>query len=397
MSEDDEADGVVFVDPPQDLLCGICHEIARDAHVTDDCGHLFCKRCIDEALAHAERCPVCRKPRCVTRRDLRASRQIGGLAVRCANPPCAWEGEAAGAPKHAAGCAHRPQPCGFAAVGCPARVSQAAQADHDETQLRPHLQLVVAEAAAASGRLRDADRQRREMLSSIESLREEITTLKDLARQQRDDMAALQVSAEKERASMRGDVLELRRNFFWPRAGSSFCGTVTGQGFGHRWRPQPYGTTPVQGAFELSDDGMTATKAYPGWGTVCHLSGLCRGKHALRFLVHAQCSTYVASTVMIGVTVDTYSTGRHLGNTETAWSFQGNGFRWDGVQCYAYGSACESGDVLGMTVDLDEGVLSFSRNGHDFGVAFYDVRGLVYPAASLCTKGHSITLLVEDP
>lgn len=50
-----------------------------------------------------------------------------------------------------------------------------------------------------------------------------------------------------------------------------------------------------------------------------------------------------------------------------------------------YGALWSAGDVIGCAIDLDEGTVSFMRNGCDLGVAFTDVRRLqaYFPAVSL--------------
>ena len=54
---------VTFVHPvSEDYQCHICLNAARDAVVTEHCGHLFCRQCISKALEQKNECPVDRLP-----------------------------------------------------------------------------------------------------------------------------------------------------------------------------------------------------------------------------------------------------------------------------------------------------------------------------------------------
>uniref|UniRef100_A0A3B4UTL7 RING-type domain-containing protein n=1 Tax=Seriola dumerili TaxID=41447 RepID=A0A3B4UTL7_SERDU len=43
------------------LTCSICMEMFEDP-VTTDCGHSFCKKCLDLCHEYAHLCPMCKKP-----------------------------------------------------------------------------------------------------------------------------------------------------------------------------------------------------------------------------------------------------------------------------------------------------------------------------------------------
>ncbi len=49
-----------FITEPDDLKCLICHEVARDPKQHEDCGKLFCEKCI-EKYGKDKPCPNCRK------------------------------------------------------------------------------------------------------------------------------------------------------------------------------------------------------------------------------------------------------------------------------------------------------------------------------------------------
>ena len=48
--------------PPDDLLCLICHSVARDPQQINCCGKLLCKVCLEDHKRYSRTCPQCRKP-----------------------------------------------------------------------------------------------------------------------------------------------------------------------------------------------------------------------------------------------------------------------------------------------------------------------------------------------
>ncbi|XP_058956271.2 E3 ubiquitin-protein ligase RNF123 [Pocillopora verrucosa] len=76
-----------------------------------------------------------------------------------------------------------------------------------------------------------------------------------------------------------------------------------------------------------------------------------------------------------------------VGDTNDSFAYDGHRVRKWNVSTAKYGEEWMAGDVVGCFIDLDQGVISYSRNGHFLGVAFDNVQygpGLAYfPAASL--------------
>ena len=90
-----------FLNPPPDrLLCNICQFPCRDAQQTHECGHLYCKSCINKLMTSAtvsHACPVCRQEPFTIFSQLKDDREIKTLKVYCPNKSdgCAWIGELA--------------------------------------------------------------------------------------------------------------------------------------------------------------------------------------------------------------------------------------------------------------------------------------------------------------
>lgn len=100
---DDEIDfdQEIFIDQDvcADFVCGICMTIADDCMMcipkgTDDCGHLFCKNCLDIwKKTNAQKCPTCNAilDNVHSVKSNWHQRAIAALKVKC--DECDWEGE----------------------------------------------------------------------------------------------------------------------------------------------------------------------------------------------------------------------------------------------------------------------------------------------------------------
>ena len=69
-----------FVDTPADrVICNICHLPSRDPYLSECCGHLFCKSCLDnvkKASTITNDCPVCRDEEFTTFRNKAIDREV---------------------------------------------------------------------------------------------------------------------------------------------------------------------------------------------------------------------------------------------------------------------------------------------------------------------------------
>ena len=84
--------------PPDRLVCKICHLPSRDPYLSVCCGHVFCKSCLDnikKATAITNACPVCRDEEFVTFPNKAVDREVKQLHTYCTNKKkgCEWQGE----------------------------------------------------------------------------------------------------------------------------------------------------------------------------------------------------------------------------------------------------------------------------------------------------------------
>lgn len=63
----------------QNLECPICIEPFKNAHMVPECGHHFCKKCIEDALQNCNNeCPICRS-KITSKRGLRQGKLISRI------------------------------------------------------------------------------------------------------------------------------------------------------------------------------------------------------------------------------------------------------------------------------------------------------------------------------
>jgi len=111
--------GYRFVNtPPDRVVCVICHLPSRDCRLSECCGHVFCKSCLDEtkALGYSA-CPMCKEIKFVTFSNKQIDREVKSLHVFCTNKEkgCDWQGELNDIKSHLGGS----NSCGFGEVKCP--------------------------------------------------------------------------------------------------------------------------------------------------------------------------------------------------------------------------------------------------------------------------------------
>lgn len=76
------------------LECGLCHLVPRDPWQSVGCGHMFCKRCLEEGkFLNSDFCPVDLKET-KYHKDRACGREVLALPVYCLNRSsgCAWKG-----------------------------------------------------------------------------------------------------------------------------------------------------------------------------------------------------------------------------------------------------------------------------------------------------------------
>ena len=104
--------------PPDRVICVICNLPSRNPHLSECCGHVYCKSCIDKTKASSyTACPMCADAKFVTFCNKQIDREVKQLKVYCTNKKkgCKWVDELKDITCH-----HESSDgCQFEAVSCP--------------------------------------------------------------------------------------------------------------------------------------------------------------------------------------------------------------------------------------------------------------------------------------
>lgn len=92
-----------FVEQEQDLNCVICQLPCKEAYLSNCCGQLYCKSCLEQFKREEENfcCPICKK-KFEAQVDKKIDRKIRSLEIYCPNKEdgCQWKGEINNLKKH---------------------------------------------------------------------------------------------------------------------------------------------------------------------------------------------------------------------------------------------------------------------------------------------------------
>jgi hypothetical protein len=97
---------------PDDLQCGICHDLLDGAVQTPCCGGLSCRQCIEAVAATTNACPYCRATVLYADkilRDVRVERAAACFVRPCKYDVCGYRGKRDELKAHMAACDKRPK------------------------------------------------------------------------------------------------------------------------------------------------------------------------------------------------------------------------------------------------------------------------------------------------
>eukprot|EP01041_Mallomonas_annulata_P001258 gene1258-2435_t len=143
----------------------------------------------------------------------------------------------------------------------------------------------------------------------------------------------------------------------------------------------------------LSDDGLTAS--YTGddcWSTVLGTQAVTCGVCSWELRVTQSSTAYI----FVGVARSSADLHTFLGGCGNGWGFIGEQALYHNREkVKVYGDAFSSGDIIGVLLDLNNGTLSFTRNGKTLGVAFDKIYGELFPAVAFYNVGQEVEIVVE--
>jgi SPRY domain len=142
----------------------------------------------------------------------------------------------------------------------------------------------------------------------------------------------------------------------------------------------------VSGPLTLSNGNLSCSVLdQSNWGSVRATNGKSAGKWYWEITIINHDQRWKS----IGVATLGAQLGAYFGYDIYGWVYYCNGFGGPGYgklhagNAYAYGSYAYPGYVVGVALDMDNGLLTFYLNGVSMGVAWTGVTGTVFPAISM--------------
>jgi hypothetical protein len=141
----------------------------------------------------------------------------------------------------------------------------------------------------------------------------------------------------------------------------------------------------------ISRDNMSASFASnESWSTVLATTGFVCGSNYWEVHIDKSPTSYI----FIGAARRSVDLGTFLGGDENGWGYIGDRALYHKrTKVKAFGERFGEGDTIGVTLDMDRGTLSFSKNGADLGVAFEGLAGELFPAVAFYNQGQRVSLV----
>lgn len=141
----------------------------------------------------------------------------------------------------------------------------------------------------------------------------------------------------------------------------------------------------------VSGDELSATfESNENWSTILGTTPLFTGNNYWELRVDKSVTSYF----FIGVATREADLTTFLGGDDHGWGFIGDRALYHKrAKVKPYGERFSEGDIIGVTLNMDRGTLSFSKNGLDLGIAFEGLAGELYPAVAFYNQGQRASLV----
>lgn len=144
----------------------------------------------------------------------------------------------------------------------------------------------------------------------------------------------------------------------------------------------------------LSESGVVAS--YTGddsWSTVLGTQSFVHGINSWEIRVTSSSTAYL----FIGIATSQADLNTFLGGCKNGWGFIGEQALYHNREkVKIYGEPFMAGDIVGVTVNLISGTLSFTRNGKSLGVAFDKLYGEFFPAVAFYNVGQEVEIVCDS-
>lgn len=126
------------------------------------------------------------------------------------------------------------------------------------------------------------------------------------------------------------------------------------------------------------------------WSTILGTTPFLTGSNYWELRLDKSTTAYL----FIGVATRDADLSTFLGGDDNGWGFIGDRALYHKrTKVKAYGERFGQGDTIGVTLNMDRGTLSFTKNGRDLGVAFEGLVGGLYPAVAFYNQGQRLSLV----
>lgn len=189
---------------------------------------------------------------------------------------------------------------------------------------------------------------------------------------------------------MPGQVYRFRLRAVHPTAKvtawSAVATAETEQGIAFRFDSVNSGPAIFVGSNEMS----ASFRSNETWSTILGTTPFCTGINYWELHLDKSATSYL----FIGVATRDADLTTFLGGDDNGWGFIGDRALYHKrTKVKAYGERFGQGDTIAVTLNMDRGTLSFSKNGQDLGVAFEGLVGSLYPAVAFYNQGQRLSLI----
>jgi hypothetical protein len=128
------------------------------------------------------------------------------------------------------------------------------------------------------------------------------------------------------------------------------------------------------GGITASNANLTVNGNASNTSTIVGTIGVSSGKWYWEFTVGS-----TDQNSMIGICTDAVTLTNYIGSDANGWGYYGvNGNKYNNATPVAYGASYTNGDVIGVALDADAGILTFYKNNTSQGTAYSSLASNVY-------------------
>jgi hypothetical protein len=135
------------------------------------------------------------------------------------------------------------------------------------------------------------------------------------------------------------------------------------------------------GGLTLANGNLDYSHTTSAWDTCTGTIGVSSGKYYWEVTV----ATWNGSGApfLFGIANASQDINAELGQSANSWAYLPNGQKRHNGSTASYGASLATGDVVGIALDMDNGTLTFYKNGSTQGQAYSSITGFIVPAVSV--------------